>query len=107
MPHAPEDFRLSGTPGAPDSLDRPDLTGPPDLTGTPRQGTAPVAPAAASSPRNTTAIPDAPAAALASFHYDTDNPVRDYITALLGSPFGRQVTHHRALPAREAAHAPN
>ncbi|NHZ45742.1 DEAD/DEAH box helicase [Nitratidesulfovibrio liaohensis] len=29
------------------------------------------------------------------------------MTALLGSPFGRQVTHHRALPAREAAHAPN
>ncbi|HCG04867.1 MAG TPA: DEAD/DEAH box helicase, partial [Desulfovibrio sp.] len=33
--------------------------------------------------------------------------MRDYITALLASPFGRQVTHHRALPAREAAHAPN
>ncbi|MBZ2173181.1 DEAD/DEAH box helicase [Desulfovibrio sp. DS-1] len=33
--------------------------------------------------------------------------MRDYITALLASPFGRQVTHHRALPAREAYHAPN
>ncbi|MDR3044514.1 MAG: DEAD/DEAH box helicase [Desulfovibrio sp.] len=47
------------------------------------------------------ATPRAPSA------FDADNPVRDYITALLGSPFGRQVTHHRALPAREAAHAPN
>ncbi len=48
-----------------------------------------------------------PAAPRPPFDFDADNPVRDYITALLASPFGRQVTHHRALPAREAAHAPN
>ncbi|HEU6436209.1 MAG TPA: DEAD/DEAH box helicase [Nitratidesulfovibrio sp.] len=104
MPHAPEDSRLPGTPhtpntpGTPDSLDRP------DLTGTPRQGTAFATPLPAPTAPDT---PDIPAAPRAPFDFDADNPVRDYITALLGSPFGRQVTHHRALPAREAAHAPN
>jgi len=95
MPHAPEDSSLPGTSGTPDPLDRP------NFTDTPRQESASVAPSAASSRPAPSAAPPA------SFHYDADNPVRDYITALLASPFGRQVTHHRALPAREAAHAPN
>uniref|UniRef100_B8DQM2 DEAD/DEAH box helicase domain protein n=1 Tax=Nitratidesulfovibrio vulgaris (strain DSM 19637 / Miyazaki F) TaxID=883 RepID=B8DQM2_NITV9 len=95
MPHAPEDSRLPGTSASFNPTD------------TPGQGTAPAAPAAASSPRNTATIPDAPDAPRAPLNFDADNPVRDYITALLASPFGRQVTHHRALPAREADHAPN
>ncbi|WMW67311.1 DEAD/DEAH box helicase [Nitratidesulfovibrio liaohensis] len=78
MPHAPDDSSLTSESGTPDI--------------------------AASSRPNTS---DAPPAPPASFRHDADNPVRDYITALLGSPFGRQVTHHRALPAREADHAPN
>ncbi len=95
MPHALEDSSLPGTSGTSDPLDRP------NFTDTPRQESASVAPSAASSRPVPSAAPPA------SFHYDADNPVRDYITALLASPFGRQVTHHRALPAREAAHAPN
>jgi DEAD/DEAH box helicase domain-containing protein len=95
MPHAPED---SGLPGTSDS---------PHPTDTPEQDHTHTTPRTASPRReapNTPAVPTAPLAPLA---FDADNPVRDYITALLASPFGRQVTHHRALPAREAAHAPN
>ena len=95
MPHAPEDSSLISESGTPDVAD------------TPGQGTAPAAPAAASPPRNTANISVVPTAPRPPLDFDADNPVRDYITALLASPFGRQVTHHRALPAREAAHAPN
>ena len=97
MPHAPEDSSLTsasdmtGTPGTPGTPDTPDIA---DTRG---QDSAPAA----------SSSDGLPAAPPASFHYDADNPVRAYITALLASPFGRQVTHHRALPAREAAHAPN
>lgn len=95
MPHAPEDSGLPGTSDSPHPTDTPeqDHTHTTPRTASPR-----------SEAPNTSAAPTAHLAPLAS---DADNPVRDYITALLASPFGRQVTHHRALPAREAAHAPN
>jgi DEAD/DEAH box helicase domain-containing protein len=72
-------------PHAPDSPESPDFPESPDIPGQDHTSAAPRPP----------------------FAFDADNPVRDYITALLASPFGRQVTHHRALPAREGAHAPN
>lgn len=39
--------------------------------------------------------------------HDADNSVRGFIAALLASTFGRQVAHHRVLPARAPVHAPN
>ncbi|BFR47072.1 DEAD/DEAH box helicase [Nitratidesulfovibrio sp. HK-II] len=95
MPHAPEDSNLPGTSDSPHPTD------------TPEQGHAHTTPRAAHPRREAPNTPAAPTAPLAPPAFDEDNPVRDYITALLASPFGRQVTHHRALPAREAAHAPN
>jgi DEAD/DEAH box helicase domain-containing protein len=98
MPHAPEDSGLISESGTFDS---------PLPTDAPEQDHAHTTPRAAHPRREVPNTPAAPTAPLAPLAFDADNPVRDYITALLASPFGRQVTHHRALPAREAAHAPN
>lgn len=98
MPHAPEDSGLISESGTSDS---------PRPTDTPEQDYAHTTPRAAHPRREAPNTPAAPTAPLAPLTFDANNPVRDYITALLASPFGRQVTHHRALPAREADHAPN
>lgn len=98
MPHAPEDSGLISESGTSDS---------PHPTDTPEQDHAHTTPRTGHPRREAPVTPVVPTAPLAPLAFDADNPVRDYITALLASPFGRQVTHHRALPAREAAHAPN
>ena len=98
MPHAPEDSGLISESGTFDS---------PLLTDAPEQDHAHTTPRTASPRREAPDTPVVPTAPRPPLDFDADNPVRDYITALLASPFGRQVTHHRALPAREADHAPN